>query len=175
MIVVDCTSGSRKQTTLIGKMLAEKRIALLDCPVSGGPSGAAAGTLAAMIGCGEQQAGAVVKGTATGIGIGMKANDHDAVEADAEGREKILLQTEEDEDNDKAKGSVAGSFAFDREEVLARVLPLIEGTFAGKGKVHVVGPLGSGHAVKSLNNVLNSLHLIAATEGLLALKKIGIA
>lgn len=37
-----------------------------------------------------------------------------------------------------------------------------------------VGNLGSGHAVKVMNNILNSTHLIAAAEGLVALCKMGI-
>ncbi|CAD7929645.1 unnamed protein product [Amoebophrya sp. A120] len=108
-ILVDCTSGSRAKTIEIGRYLAEHGIALVDCPVSGGPAGAEAGSLSAMLG-GEP--------------------------ADVE-----------------------------------RVLPIVK-TFAAK--TQHVGPLGSGHAVKSVNNLLNSLHLMAATEGLLALKKIGI-
>ena len=41
--------------------------------------------------------------------------------------------------------------------------------FAGKF-VHL-GGVGAGHAVKAVNNTLNSLHLAAAGEGLVALKK----
>jgi hypothetical protein len=37
------------------------------------------------------------------------------------------------------------------------------------------GRLGSGHAIKAVNNTLNVAHLALATEGLLALAKLGIA
>eukprot|EP00397_Hematodinium_sp_SG-2012_P020115 GEMP01020707.1.p1 GENE.GEMP01020707.1~~GEMP01020707.1.p1 ORF type:complete len:322 (+),score=78.72 GEMP01020707.1:212-1177(+) len=42
-----------------------------------------------------------------------------------------------------------------------------------KVKEHV-GPLAAGHAVKAINNMLNCIHLLAATEGLLALSKFGV-
>ena len=32
------------------------------------------------------------------------------------------------------------------------------------------GPVGAGCAVKAINNVMNSAHLLLATEGMLALK-----
>lgn len=41
-------------------------------------------------------------------------------------------------------------------------------------KVVQVGPIGSGHAVKAVNNTLNTAHLAIATEGLLALAKFGV-
>uniref|UniRef100_A0A6A7GBZ6 NAD(P)-dependent oxidoreductase n=2 Tax=Hirondellea gigas TaxID=1518452 RepID=A0A6A7GBZ6_9CRUS len=36
------------------------------------------------------------------------------------------------------------------------------------------GPLSSGHAVKAINNIMNSTHLMVAAEGLAALTKMGI-
>lgn len=41
---------------------------------------------------------------------------------------------------------------------------------------HVVrtGPVGSGQAVKSINNILNTAHLLLASEGLLALQRFGV-
>ncbi|CAD7961262.1 unnamed protein product [Amoebophrya sp. A25] len=39
-------------------------------------------------------------------------------------------------------------------------------------KVEQTGPLGSAHAVKSINNILNSANLAVAVEGLLALRKV---
>ena len=41
-------------------------------------------------------------------------------------------------------------------------------------KVVHCGPVGAGDATKSINNVLNSAHLLLATEGMLALKKYGV-
>ena len=37
-----------------------------------------------------------------------------------------------------------------------------------------IGPVGAGDATKSINNVLNSAHLLLATEGMLALKRYGV-
>jgi 3-hydroxyisobutyrate dehydrogenase len=36
-----------------------------------------------------------------------------------------------------------------------------------------VGSLGSGHAIKSINNILNVTHLMIASEGIAALTKMG--
>mmetsp|Transcript_3987 Transcript_3987/g.5600 ORF Transcript_3987/g.5600 Transcript_3987/m.5600 type:complete len:304 (-) Transcript_3987:142-1053(-) len=41
-------------------------------------------------------------------------------------------------------------------------------------KVIRCGPLGSGDAVKAVNNVLNAAHVLLASEGVLALKKYGV-
>lgn len=42
-------------------------------------------------------------------------------------------------------------------------------------KVVHCGPVGAGAATKSINNVLNSAHLLLATEGMLALKSYGVS
>ena len=42
------------------------------------------------------------------------------------------------------------------------------------GKKTKVGKLGSAHATKSVNNILNTAHLMIATEGMLALKAAGV-
>jgi len=52
------------------------------------------------------------------------------------------------------------------------IKPLLESSFAGK-VVHC-GPSGSGMAVKAINNVLMSAHLLLGAEGLLSLKKFGV-
>ena len=49
-MLVDCTSGDPLMTVKIGEDLKERGITMIDCPVSGGPRGAAAGTLTAMFG-----------------------------------------------------------------------------------------------------------------------------
>eukprot|EP01029_Cantina_marsupialis_P004766 TRINITY_DN1497_c0_g1_i1.p1 TRINITY_DN1497_c0_g1~~TRINITY_DN1497_c0_g1_i1.p1 ORF type:complete len:336 (+),score=96.94 TRINITY_DN1497_c0_g1_i1:140-1009(+) len=108
-IIVDLTSGMPTHTRKIAKKCEEKKIDFVDCPVSGGPDGAASGTLCAMVGGSEQS--------------------------------------------------------------FKKVEPFI-GTFAKK-IVHV-GDVGSGHAVKCINNVLNTTHMLAVTEGLLALQKFGV-
>jgi len=51
-------------------------------------------------------------------------------------------------------------------------LPFVQ-LFAGKG-TQICGPAGSGMAVKCVNNMLNTTHLLVAAEGLLALTKMGI-
>jgi 3-hydroxyisobutyrate dehydrogenase len=48
-IVIDQTSGDPKETQQMARQLAEKGITLIDAPVSGGASGAAAGTIAIMV------------------------------------------------------------------------------------------------------------------------------
>lgn len=44
-----------------------------------------------------------------------------------------------------------------------------------KKNIVQVGPVGAGHAVKAVNNTLNSAHLLLAAEGLIALAEFGIA
>jgi len=107
-LIIDTTSGDPTQTRTIGQKLNQYGINMVDCPVSGGPAGAANGTVTAMFGGDEES-----------VRIAMDWS-----------------------------------------------------TFA-KVKQHV-GPLGSGHAVKVVNNILNCTHLLAATEGLLTLQKFGV-
>jgi 3-hydroxyisobutyrate dehydrogenase len=110
-VLVDCTSGSPKETLATAALLAENQIDMVDCPVSGGPAGAASGHLTAMVG---------------------------------------------------------GS-----QEAVNKVAPII--AFFAQKKVVRCGKLGSGHAVKAVNNALNVAHLAIASEGLLALAKLGVA
>lgn len=49
-IIADMTTGDPLQTKDMAAALAEKGVELIDAPVSGGPDGAAAGTLAIMVG-----------------------------------------------------------------------------------------------------------------------------
>ncbi len=49
-VVVDCTSGDPSVSAELAAMLAASGVAWLDAPVSGGVSGAEAGTLTAMVG-----------------------------------------------------------------------------------------------------------------------------
>jgi 3-hydroxyisobutyrate dehydrogenase len=55
--------------------------------------------------------------------------------------------------------------------VLARVRPVLE-AFAKK-IVHC-GPVGSGDAVKAVNNALLAMHIVGTAEGLLALRRAGV-
>ena len=47
---IDCTSGDPDSTKYISRMLKEAGITMIDCPVSGGPDGAASGQLTAKVG-----------------------------------------------------------------------------------------------------------------------------
>lgn len=49
-IVADMTTGDPLQTKQMAEELAKKGVTMIDAPVSGGPAGAAAGTLAIMVG-----------------------------------------------------------------------------------------------------------------------------
>jgi 3-hydroxyisobutyrate dehydrogenase len=106
---IDCTSGRPAAAREQAARLAAAQVHYLDAPVSGGPAGARAGTLAVMVG-GD-------------------------------------------------------------EAVFTRALPLLH-TFGGT--VLRVGPVGSGFAVKAINNVLMGLHLLSVAEGLASLKKQGV-
>merc|ERR1712203_910690 len=67
--------------------------------------------------------------------------------------------------------TVAGFIGCDDDGVVKAVKPDV-GSFARK-IVHL-GPAGCGHAVKSINNVLNTSNMLCAMEGMLALKKLGV-
>ncbi len=54
-IIADMTTGDPLQTKEMAAMLADKGVELIDAPVSGGPDGAAAGTLAIMVGGTSEQ------------------------------------------------------------------------------------------------------------------------
>ena len=106
---IDCTSGRPAAAREQAARLAAAGVAFLDAPVSGGPAGAKAGTLAVMV-----------------------------------GGEAVTFE---------------------------RTLPLLN---AFGGTVLLVGPVGSGFAVKAVNNVLMGLHLLSVAEGLASLKKQGV-
>jgi len=109
--IVSCTSGEPAATQRLAQSLKERfGVHFFDCPVSGGPRGAAAGSLTCMLG-----------------------SDDDAA-------------TE-------------------------RVLPVVR---SFSQKVVRCGPVGSGHAVKAVNNALNVTHLLLGAEGLLALQQFGV-
>jgi 3-hydroxyisobutyrate dehydrogenase len=110
MVWLDCTSGDPPTSRQIATDLAKHGVAYIDAPVSGGTSGADAGTLTVM--CGGDQA------------------------------------------------------------ALDRVRPVLA-TFAGK-VVHC-GAVGTGMAVKAVNNALLAVDLWSTGEGLAALRKAGVA
>lgn len=108
-IVIDCTSGDPTTSRRIAERLQSLGIAFIDAPVSGGVSGAEAGTLTVMVG-----------------------------------------------------GDAA---------VLERSRPVVE-LFAGK-IVHC-GAVGTGDAVKAVNNALLAVHVWSTAEGLAMLRKLGV-
>jgi 3-hydroxyisobutyrate dehydrogenase len=69
------------------------------------------------------------------------------------------------------QGIVTAMLGADSGEDVDMVLPFVK-QFA-KNTSHV-GPLGSAHAVKAMNNIMNTAHLALATEGLIALQRAGV-
>ena len=108
-VLVDCTSGDPPTSRSIAAELGGRGVEFIDAPVSGGTSGAKAGTLTVMWG-GE-------------------------------------------------------------ETVFQRVKPVIEAF--GKKIVHA-GPVGSGDALKAVNNALLAVHILSTAEGLAILAKAGV-
>ena len=69
------------------------------------------------------------------------------------------------------KGTLASFVGGNDDATVKQMVPIIE-TFS-QHIVHL-GPVGAGHAVKAINNAMNVSNLLCATEGLLALRKLGI-
>lgn len=111
-INADCTSGDLHKTRQIALQLESQHgVQMVDCPVSGGPAGAASGELTSMVGGPRKAVDAIVP-------------------------------------------------------YLSRMV---------KRQIVPVGPIGAGHAVKAVNNTLNTAHLLLAAEGLIARAEFGIA
>ena len=108
-LLLDCTSGDPATSRRIGSRLAGRDVAFADCPVSGGTSGAEAGTLTVMVG-GD-------------------------------------------------------------EATFVRAQPVLE-PFGRR--IEHMGPVGTGHAMKAVNNALLAVNLQAVGEGLAALVKAGV-
>nr|WP_228501767.1 NAD(P)-binding domain-containing protein [Nocardioides agariphilus] len=73
------------------------------------------------------------------------------------------------------RGAVAGALTImvgGPPEVMARLLPVFE--LLGSNVVHAGSPVGAGHAVKALNNLLSGSHLLATSEALLAAREFGL-
>jgi len=108
-LLIDATSGDPLNSRELAAWLAKHGVGFVDAPVSGGTSGAEAGTLTVMMG----------------------------------GEAKWVEMAKE-----------------------------VVSAFAGK-TVHV-GPAGTGHALKAVNNALLAVNIQAAGEGLAALVKLGV-
>ena len=108
-VLIDMSSSSPVGTRELGARLAERGVAMLDAPVSGGVRKAADATLSIMVG-GDAQ-------------------------------------------------------------TVARCRALL----GAMGKqIFIAGPLGSGHAMKALNNYVSAAGLVAAVEGVLAAQRFGL-
>src|SRR6267154_207918 len=108
-VLVDMSSSSPLGTRELGARLAERGVAMLDAPVSGGVRKAADAALSIMVG-GDAQ-------------------------------------------------------------IIARCRPILE---AMGSQIFMTGPLGSGHAMKALNNYVSAAGLVAAAEGVLAAQRFGL-
>src|SRR6267142_6620155 len=108
-VLIDMSSSSPLGTRALGARLAERGVAMLDAPVSGGVRKAADATLSIMVG-----------GDAHSI---------------------------------------------------ARCRPILE---AMGRQIFLTGPLGSGHAMKAINNYVSAAGLVAAAEGVLAAQRFGL-
>lgn len=72
------------------------------------------------------------------------------------------------------KGAVAGTLTImtgGPEATVAAVTPVLEVL----GSVRPTGPVGSGHALKALNNLLSATHLLVSSEALQAGRRFGLA
>jgi 3-hydroxyisobutyrate dehydrogenase len=107
-VVVDMSSSEPERTRELAGFLDAHGARLVDAPVSGGVKGAVSGTLAVMVGGG-------------------------------------------DDDLHRVK------------DVLARL-----------GTVYHAGPVGAGHAVKALNNLMSGTYLLIASEAMLAGERFGL-
>jgi 3-hydroxyisobutyrate dehydrogenase len=107
-VLVDMGSSEPLRTRTLAEGVATRGATLVDAPVSGGVSGATAGTMTIMVG--------------------------------------------------------------GPDDVVARLGPLL----AVLGRARHVGPVGAGHALKALNNLMSAAHLLASSEALLAGQRFGL-
>ncbi|GAA4884748.1 NAD(P)-dependent oxidoreductase [Actinomycetospora straminea] len=107
-VIVDMSSSEPLRTRALAEQLADTGRVLVDAPVSGGVSGARAGTLAVMVG--------------------------------------------------------------GPDDVVADLEPLL----AAMGRPRHVGPVGAGHALKALNNLMSAAHLVASSEAVLVGEEFGL-
>jgi 3-hydroxyisobutyrate dehydrogenase len=108
-LVIDQTTGDPRVTRELAELLSERGITLVDAPVSGGPAGALAGTIAIMVG--------------------------------AAGDNFRMVQP-----------------------LLAEISP----------NVFHAGPLGSGHAMKVINNLVSCAQRLLSWEALTLAAKLGV-
>jgi 3-hydroxyisobutyrate dehydrogenase len=71
------------------------------------------------------------------------------------------------------KGAIAGTLTImigGADEVVERVRPVL----SAMGTVRHAGPVGAGHAVKALNNLLSATHLLATSEAIATARRFGL-
>lgn len=107
-LLVDMGSSEPLRTRALAEHVAARGATMIDAPVSGGVSGATAGTLTIMVGGPDDE--------------------------------------------------------------VAALTPLL----AVLGRPRHVGPVGAGHALKALNNLMSAAHLLASSEALLAGERFGL-
>ncbi|MEN3265312.1 NAD(P)-dependent oxidoreductase [Pseudonocardia sp.] len=107
-LLVDMGSSEPLRTRALAERVAARGATMIDAPVSGGVSGATAGTLTIMVGGPDDE--------------------------------------------------------------VAALTPLL----AVLGRPRHVGPVGAGHALKALNNLMSAAHLLASSEALLAGERFGL-
>jgi 3-hydroxyisobutyrate dehydrogenase len=107
-VLVDMGSSEPLRTRALADEVAARGAALVDAPVSGGVTGATAGTMTIMVG--------------------------------------------------------------GPDDAVAALTPLL----AVLGRVRHVGPVGAGHALKALNNLMSAAHLLASSEALLVGQRFGL-
>lgn len=74
-------------------------------------------------------------------------------------------------------GGVVGALAGELTIMVGgddRVVDHVELALASFGRVVRVGPVGAGHAVKALNNLLSASHLLMTSEAVLAASRFGV-
>ena len=108
MTIIDMSSSEPTRTRALAAALQPSGVVFIDAPVSGGVSGATAGTLTIMVG--------------------------------------------------------------GPDEIVERLSPVL----SAMGTVRHAGPLGAGHAVKALNNLLSATHLLATCEAISAARRFGL-
>ncbi len=107
-VLIDMGSSEPLRTRALAEQVAARGAVLVDAPVSGGVTGATAGTMTIMVG--------------------------------------------------------------GPDETVAGLTPLL----TALGRVRHVGPVGAGHALKALNNLMSAAHLLASSEALLAGQRFGL-
>lgn len=71
------------------------------------------------------------------------------------------------------KGATAGTLTImvgGPDEIVERLSPML----SAMGTVRHAGPVGAGHAVKALNNLLSATHLLATCEAISAARRFGL-